>query len=120
MSPTWLKAIPWSTIMSNAPLIVDGAKKLVSLVKTKSADQAQAGMAAGASPRADDGVDLARLQDLERRQVETAELLRSMAEANAELTQTLDALRNRAALSLWLSVIALAGAVAIAAWLALH
>ena len=114
MSPTWLKAIPWSTIMSNAPLIVGGAKKLASFVKARPADPEQARSTAG------DAVDLARLRDLERRQAETAELLRSLAQTNAELTQALGALRSRAALSLWVSALALGVAVAVAGWLALR
>ncbi|HTT40573.1 MAG TPA: hypothetical protein VMH32_23195 [Burkholderiales bacterium] len=100
--------------MSNAPLIVDGAKKLASLVKAKPADAERAGATSA------DAGDLARLQDLERRQAEAAELLRSLAQTNAQLTQALGALRVRAMLSLWVSVIALAVALALAAWLALR
>ena len=29
MSWIWLKAVPWSTIIANAPTIVDGARKLL-------------------------------------------------------------------------------------------
>jgi len=112
MSPAWLKAIPWSTIMSNAPLIVGGAKKLASLVKPRTADADSARATTG------DAVDLVRLQDLERRQAEAAELLRSLAQTNAQLTQAVGTLRARAALSLWVSVIALGVALALAGWMA--
>ena len=114
MNPAWLKAVPWSTIMSNAPLIVGGAKRIASLVKNRSVDTAQADVPAGAR------ADLARLEDLERRQDEQANLLRSVMQTNAELTQAVGALRARVTLSLWISVIALACAVTVAVWVALR
>jgi hypothetical protein len=118
MALPWLTAVPWSTIISNAPLIVDGAKKLVALARNK------AGGAAGRPPPAplsgDPQADLAalhaRIDRLEQEQRQAAELLRSMAESNAQLAQAVSALRRRAVRNMWLAWAVLAGLLLLAWW----
>src|SRR4249919_2799840 len=102
MSPLWLKSLPWSTIVSNAPLIVDGARKLVSLVKSKpTADvSTPAAETVTSDPRSELGALRARVQQLEREQRQAAELLRAMAESHDQMAHALEALRARARLTL--------------------
>ena len=122
MSALWLKSVPWSSIISNAPLIVDGAKKLVSLVKSKPAVEAT-------SPAVDTGARdtqsqigalRARIQRLEEEQKQAAELLRAMAESQAQMTQLLDALRTRARVSLQIAVTSLVGVAALLVYIWAH
>jgi len=122
MSPLWLKSLPWSSIISNAPLIVDGAKKLVSLVKSKPpADviPAAADITPG-DPRSELGSLRARIQRLEEEQRQAAELVRAMAESQAQMTQVLEALRARARVNLRLAVISLVGVAVLLIWILAH
>jgi len=117
MSPLWLRSLPWSTILSNAPLIVDGAKKLVSLVRSKPA--AEIPLAADELP-GDLRVELtslrARVQRLEEEQRQAADLVRAMAESQAQMTQVLAGLRVRARVSLRVAVISLLGVAVLVMW----
>ena len=118
MSPLWLKSLPWSTIVSNAPLIVEGAKKLVSLVKSKPAGEAtspEAETFAG-DPQSEVAALRARIQRLEEEQRQAAELLRAMAEGQAEMAKALEALRARARLTLRVAVISLVGVAVVLIW----
>ena len=118
MSPLWLKSLPWSTILSNAPLIVDGAKKLVSLVKSKAADEVvpmSSDTFARGAPR-DVAALHARIQRLEEEQRQAAELMRAMAESIAQMAQMLEALRARARLNLRIAVISLIGVAVVLIW----
>ena len=89
--------MPWSAIIANAPLVVDSAKKLAALVRSKPPVTA-----AGTSPLtrrqtdrvlADLAVLQARIRQLEEEQRQASELLRSLAENNAQMVQALDYLR---------------------------
>jgi hypothetical protein len=121
MSLVWLKAVPWSTLLANAPVIVDGAKKLAALVRKQPAvaSKPAAGTFAGGAP-SDLGALQERIEQLEEEQRQTAELLRSMAESHAQMTQALIALRARARLNLRLAVVALLGLSGLLVWLALR
>jgi hypothetical protein len=118
MAPLWLKSLPWSTIVSNAPLIVDGAKKLVSLVKRKQSIDATS--AAGETFAGDSQSEVAglraRIQRLEEEQRQAAELVRAMAESQAEMAQVLQALRARVRMSVRVAVVSLVGVVAVLIW----
>src|SRR6185295_3674034 len=98
MPPVWLKAVPWSTIIANAPLLVDGAKKLASMVRSKP-ESAVAVRPAGSTFTGGPQSELAWLQErverLEEEQRQSAELLRKMAETNAQMAQALEYLRAR-------------------------
>jgi hypothetical protein len=120
MAPVWLKAVPWSTILSNAPVILDGAKKLVALVKSRASDSTAAASSAVTEAPPDLASLSTRVQELAQRQQETAELLRSLAETNAQLTQAVEALRRRATGNFRLAVIALVCLAAMGLWLALR
>jgi hypothetical protein len=118
MAPIWLKSLPWSTLLSNAPLLVDGAKKLVSLVKNKPAPEVprQAADAFSNDPASELGALHLRLLQLEAEQRQTAELLRAMAESQSETAQVLDALRARARLTLRVAVISFASVAILLIW----
>ncbi len=118
MSPLWLKSLPWSSIISNAPLIVDGAKKLVSLVKSKPAAEGIPPVpdSFAGDPRSEVGALLARVQRLEEEQRQAAELVRAMAESQAQMTEVLEALRARARLSVRIAVISLVGVAVLLLW----
>lgn len=122
MSPLWLKSLPWSTIVSNAPLIVDGAKKLVSLVKSKPAAEAISPAADifDGDPRSEVAALRARVQRLEDEQRQAAELLRAMAEGQAEMAQALEATGKRVRASLRIAAIALLAVAVVLIWTLTH
>ena len=114
----WLKAVPWSAIISNAPLIVDGAKKLASLVRNTPPERngKQVNPTAGES-LSETGALHARIKQLEEEQRQSAELLRAMAETNAQMAQALEYLRRRARVNGRIAWLALAGVVLLGGWL---
>jgi hypothetical protein len=121
VSLVWLKAVPWSAIIANAPLVVDGAKKLASLVRSKPVPAMEAGpLPAGTSAG---GVHFeltalqARVRQLEEEQRQSSELLRSMAENNAQMVQALDYMRARVKTNGRIAALALAGLALLAGWL---
>jgi len=118
MSPAWLKALPWSTIISNAPMIVDGAKKLASLVKSKAVPDEIPPASANIidNPQAELTALRARVQRLEEEQRQIAELMRTLAESQAQITEVVDALRTRARLGVGLAVILLISVVILVLW----
>src|SRR5262249_18742152 len=106
----WLKNVPWATILANAPGIVDGAKKLASAMRSKPAPtDTRPDPPAGQDP-------VARLVALEEQQRAAAELLRALADQNAEMVQALAALRERARIHLRIAVGALIAALAALMW----
>jgi hypothetical protein len=100
----WLKAVPWSAILANAPALVDSARKLIER-------RNQASLNVGSADISDPTLLGQRLQALERRQQQTVELLESLARSNEQLTRAVAVLRTRA---LWGLVIVLALNVALA------
>jgi hypothetical protein len=124
MAFVWLKAVPWSAIIANAPLVVEGAKKLVALVRSKPAPAMEPGpLAADASaggPQSEFAALRARIRQLEEEQRESAELLRSMAENSASMVEALDYLRARVKTNGRIAAIALAGLVLLGGWLLLR
>jgi hypothetical protein len=96
MSWLWLKAVPWGTIISNAPTIVDGARKLLDRRSTGSelVDRA-----------ASDPASLAqRLRIVELRQQEMLDVIDKLARSNEQLTEALTYLKARAAFNFRLAV----------------
>jgi hypothetical protein len=110
MSLFWLKNVPWATILANAPGVVDGAKKLAAAMRTKPA----ASDACTADVEPDDAQ--ARLLSIEQQQRTAAELLRAMADQNAQVAQAVAALQQRARINLRIAVVALIAAVAALIW----
>jgi hypothetical protein len=90
----WLKAVPWSTILANAPAVVDGARKLIERRNQERQQGLDPADPATASAVAN------RLQAVEKRQQEIMELIESLAKSNHQLVRALESLRVRAAWSL--------------------
>jgi len=106
---TILKTVPWADVISNAPKVADGAKKLWKTVAKKPAPQGASGTAAqstgSAAVQASPPLE-ARLTEMESRTSElhaqmlaSSELIKSLAEQNAELVKRIEAIRIRV---LWL------------------
>lgn len=102
---TLVKAIPWSDVISKAPDLAQGARKLWQ----KAAGQSAAGprQTQAEAPPADSDTRFAgleaRLAEVGARQQEITELLAALATQNAELVSTADTLRRQLR-RLWIAV----------------
>ena len=94
-----LKAIPWDTILANAPAILRSANALLSETKVRPPAAASRN---DIQPLAD------RVATLEQRDRETAELLTRVSTQVAALTTAVEVLEARAR---WLLVVAIAASV---------
>lgn len=115
-----LKIVPWSDVVSNAPKIAEGAKSLWGAVSKRiRAGDDEAAPGVDSSP---ENTLAARIATLEENQRElhaqlatSSDLIRSLAEQNAQLVARIDVLRLRLR---WLAVaLLLVGGVAVAALL---
>ncbi len=97
MSWLWLKAVPWSTIISNAPAIVKGARQLL--------DRRGTGSETVDLTASDPGNLAHRLRIVELRQQEMLDVIESLAESNEQLTEALTYLRARAAFNFRLAIV---------------
>jgi hypothetical protein len=110
--------------MANAPLIVEGAKKLASMVRSKP-DSAVAvrppatGTFTG-GPQSEFAWLQERIEQLEEEQRQSAELLRTMAETNAQMAQALEYLRARVRVNYRIAVVSLLGLVLLGGWMLLR
>lgn len=95
-----LKSVPWNEVVSSAPKLAEGAKSLWGAVSKRIRADDE-----GAAPGADSGPEnnlAARMARLEQSQRElhtqlatSSDLIRSLAEQNAQLVARLDILRLR-------------------------
>jgi ribonuclease D len=122
---TVLKSVPWAEVISNAPKVADGAKKLWSTIgKKSSAPQADAAREQPAQSPEDASV--ATLQkklialeadtaDLHEQMLASSELIKALAEQNTQLIQNIEANRVRVlqltAITAVLATIAVAGLI---------
>ena len=113
---TALKTIPWTDVISTAPVVVDGAKKLWHSVGKKPAP-AQLAVPQPGSPGEAQGIAtlqarLAALEteaaDLHGQMVSSSELIKALAEQNTQLIRRIETSRVRL---LWLAVATAAIAV---------
>ncbi len=97
-----LKAVPWTEVITNAPKVADGAKKLWNSVGKK----AQPPAAAAAPASATDAEQSAALQlrltalegatrELHEQMLASSEVLKALAEQNAQLIAGIEAARVR-------------------------
>ena len=122
-----LKMVPWSDVLSNAPKVADGAKKLWSTVAKKAG---VAGESAPEEPTAEPQdlpaaellgalqAQLARqeaaLSALHQQMLSSSEMIQNLAEQNAQLVQRVEANRVRVR---WLTLaVALLGIGLAAVW----
>lgn len=112
MATAWLsvlKMVPWGDVISNAPKVTEGAKKLWSAVAGQgAAPQASATPATvGAGPEDDALAGLsarltqaqAAIDGLQQQMLSSTELIKSLAEQNTQLIKRVEANRVRV---LWL------------------
>jgi hypothetical protein len=114
---TALKAIPWTDVISTAPVVMDGAKKLWHSVGKKPVTVQLAPVTSPASPR--EAPAIAALQariaaleagaaDLHGQMVASSELIKALAEQNTQLIRRIETSRVRL---LWLAIATAAVAV---------
>jgi cystathionine beta-lyase/cystathionine gamma-synthase len=127
---TVLKSVPWSDVISNAPKVADGAKKLWNVVSRKPALPEVAVAHTNAHrPQSSDAPTLFALAarvaqieaaavDLHAQMVASSELIQALAEQNAQLIKRMEVYRVRV-LCLSLATAALFVA-AVLAWFMRH
>jgi len=98
---TALKAVPWSDVVQAAPHIVQGARRLYTAAKSyvDPAVDVNAAQASSGEPVEKPDARLvqidAHIETLQAEQRATAELIRSLAEQNANIVAALDLMRKR-------------------------
>ena len=98
---TALKLVPWGDVIAATPQIVQGAKKLLGKTRRAAAPAEDASKTLQTAALADApvAVQLQRLGErvaqLEQEQHDSAVLIESLAEHNAQLVRAIDALRLR-------------------------
>jgi hypothetical protein len=97
----WLKAVPWSMILANAPAVVEGARKLLDKRRSPGPPAADGGEA-GVAER------VAALESRERRMLE---LIESLASSNQQLIEAIDVLRRRARVAFGVSTVLAIGMI---------
>ena len=118
-----LKMVPWSDVIKNAPQVADSAKKLWNATAKRSLGSAPPGETASALAQTPDALAIAGLQErvlalqaaaseLHDQMRASSELIKSLAEQNAQLVQRLETLRVRL---VWLAVVYALGVVAVTA-----
>ncbi|WP_299066269.1 hypothetical protein [Accumulibacter sp.] len=122
---TVLKSVPWAEVISNAPKVADGAKKLWSTIGKKS-PAPQADAAREEPAHAPDDPSVAALQtrisaleseaaDLHDQMLASSELIKALAEQNTQLIQNIEANRVRVlrltGITAFIAIIAVAGLV---------
>ena len=103
MAAPWFalfSAIPWTDVITHAPTVAKGAKKLWQKVSSRKAtDTETPGSSAVADPVASPEARIfaleARLAESDARQQESAELLAALASQNADLVRATEELRRR-------------------------
>lgn len=107
---TILKSVPWTEVIKNAPKVAEGAKKLWNAVgKQRAADEAaEAGTQPAAShePHTLEALEARAavlekaVSDLHGQMLASSELIKELAEQNAQLVKRIEANRKR---TLWLA-----------------
>lgn len=104
-----LKAIPWSTLLSQAPTLIEHSRKLFT--------RASASSNATSAPQPDVLAEIrTRLDALDGNSRTQAELLRQITEQMQRLTLGLEVVAARTRLALWLAAAALVGTGALWLW----
>lgn len=101
---TVIAAVPWADVIRNAPKVAEGAKKLWGSVSRKGAAGTHVAANHGAGPSARlEALELA-VDELGKQMQASAELIKALAEQNAQLVQRIESNRRR---TLGLSVVVL-------------
>ena len=120
---TVLKAVPWTEVISNAPKITDGAKKLWKSVarKPQSAEPAAATEVAPGMPSSAEWAQRlagneAKLAELHGQMLASAEIIKALSEQNTQLIQRVEQNRKR---TTWLGLASLLACLAAGASLSM-
>ena len=95
-----LKLVPWGDVIEATPQILQAAKKLLGTTQKGNADAAAGALegGAGGEPAMPVALQLQHLRDrvaqLEREQQESAVLIQSLAEQNAQVVRAVEVLRQ--------------------------
>ena len=95
-----LKLVPWGDVIEATPQILQAAKKLLGTTQKGNADAAAGALegGAGGEPAMPVALQLQHLRDrvaqLEREQQESAVLIQSLAEQNAQIVRAVEVLRQ--------------------------
>ena len=121
-----LKMVPWNEVISNAPLVADGARKLWSAVAKKPPAAQSPG--AGSPPtlsaaarsiavlQAQLAATEAQVSDLHNQMLESSALIKALAEQNTQLIQRVEVNRIR---TLWVAAIVAVLSIVVATNLAI-
>jgi hypothetical protein len=95
-----LKSVPWSDVISNAPAVAEGARKLWNTVSKKpSGASKQSGPsqdeAAEPALEARVGVLVSQVADLHAQMLASSKLIRALADQNGQLIARVEVLRRR-------------------------
>ncbi len=117
---TILKSVPWAEVISNAPKVAEGARKLWNAVgKKRAADEAadaDAPPAASHEPLTLEALEArvaaleAEVSALHGQMLASSELIKELAEQNAQLVKRIEANRKR---TFWLGAATLALAIVV-------
>lgn len=117
---TILKSVPWTEVIRNAPKVAEGARKLWNAVgKQRAADEAAdaaAPPAASHEPHTLEALEArvaaleAAVSDLHGQMFASSELIKELAEQNAQFVKRIEANRKR---TFWLGAATLALAIAV-------
>ncbi len=113
-----LQAVPWGQVIDNAPKVVDGAKKFWSAVASKPATYE--GDVVDLPPEVDEGAAVRALKkrlvileksnaDLHQQMLASSELIKTLADQNAQLVKRIEANRKRMT---WLTLVCVITAAA--------
>jgi len=115
-----LKAVPWTDLVQAAPSIVKGARKLFSQARGNEQATNKAATAPGGRGTTDErlhGVEAA-VQRLGTEQQASAELIRSLAEQNARVVETMAILQARQRILLGVCAALTVAFVVLVVWVA--
>ncbi len=97
-----LKAVPWTEVISNAPKVADGAKKLWNSVGKKARPPGAGAAPASATDEEQSGALQGRLtalegatRELHEQMLASSEVIKALAEQNAQLIAGIEAARIR-------------------------
>ncbi|MBV7455389.1 hypothetical protein KW843_12985 [Acidovorax sp. sif1233] len=95
-----LKLVPWGDVIEATPQILQAARKLLGTTQKGNADAAAGALeGAGGEPAIPVALQLQHLRDrvarLEQEQQESAVLIQSLAQQNAQVVQAVEVLRQR-------------------------
>jgi uncharacterized coiled-coil protein SlyX len=117
---TILQSVPWTEVIKNAPKVAEGAKKLWNAVGKQRAEgeaaEAGAQPAVAHEPHTLEALEAraaaleAAVSDLNQQMLASSELIKELAEQNAQLIKRIEANRKR---TLWLAAATLVLAIAV-------